>query len=77
MLRRQFKLALLVMAGGLVCACAVLIGCTDDTSDLGSFHVIQAELQTALDRTLTDTGLPGAVLLVRSPSLDFHVSFLS
>ena len=67
MLRRKFKLALFVMAGGLACACAVLIGCTDDTSDLGSFHVIQAELQTALDRTLADTGLPGAVLLVRSP----------
>lgn len=67
MLRRQFKSALLVMAGGLVCAEAVLIGCADDTSDFSSFHVIQAQLQTALDRTLVDTGLPGAVLLVRSP----------
>jgi D-alanyl-D-alanine carboxypeptidase len=67
MLRRQFKSTLFGMAGGLVCAGAVLIGCTDDTSVFDSFYVIQTELQTALDRTLADTGLPGAVLLARSP----------
>ena len=67
MLRRQFRSALLGMAGGLVCAGAVLVGCTDDTSVYDSYYVTQTQLQTALDRTLTVTGLPGAVLLVRSP----------
>lgn len=67
MLHRQFKSALFVIVGGLVCAGAALIGCSDDTSVCGSFCVTQTELQTALDRILADTGLPGAVLLVRSP----------